>query len=198
MGTEPDLARSVELSDYLGILRRRWSLIVVVLVLAGAAAALWSLQRVPSYLATTSILIQPITSDQFGSQVRPDQLLNMTNEQQVVLSTPVAAKAVAALRAPATPEQLLERVSVDVPAKSQILAIHFSDPVPRTAQRGADEVAKAYLEIRASGVRRQIRASIANLERQIQVLGERRQVQNAILSRSSATTPAQLQSAQAL
>jgi non-specific protein-tyrosine kinase len=197
MSTEPDLARSVELSDYLGILRRRWLLIVVVLALAGAAAALWSLQRVPSYLATTSILIQPITSDQFGGQVRPDQLLNMTNEERVVLSTPVAAKAVAALRATATPEQLLERVSVDVPAESQILAIHFSDPVPHTAQRGADEVAKAYLEVRSSGVRRQIRASVANLERQIQVLGEQRQVQSAILSRSSAT-PAQLQSAQAL
>jgi succinoglycan biosynthesis transport protein ExoP len=197
MSTEPDLARSVELSDYLGILRRRWRLSVVILVLAATAAALWSWQRVPSYVATTSILVRPITSDQFGSQVRPDQLLNMTNEQEVVLSTPVAAKAVAALRARVTPEALLERVSVDVPAKSQILAIHFSDPVPRTAQRGADEVAKAYLEVRASGVRRQIKASVANLQREMQVLGEQRQAQNAILSGDSAT-PAQRQSAQAL
>jgi tyrosine-protein kinase len=197
MSAEPDLARSVELGDYLGILRRRWLLIVAILALAGAAAAIWSLQRLPSYQATTSILVRPITSDQFGSQVRPDQLLNMTNEQQVVLSTPVAAKAVAALHASVTPEELLERISVDVPAKSQILAIHFSDPAPSTAKRGADDVARAYLDVRATGVRRQITASVANLQRQLQALGQQRQAQNAILSGSSAT-PAQRQSAQAL
>jgi succinoglycan biosynthesis transport protein ExoP len=197
MSTEPDLARSVGLDDYLGILRRRWRLIVAILSLAGVAAAVWSLERVPSYQATTSILIQPITSDQFDSQVRPDQLLNMTNEQQVVLSTPVAAKAVAAMRAWATPEELLERVSVDVPANSQILAIHFSDPAPRTAQLGADELAKAYLDVRAMGVKQRIKASVANLQRQIEALGQRRQAQNAILSRSTAT-PAERQSAQGL
>lgn len=197
MSTEPDLARSVELSDYLGILRRHWLLIVAILALAGAAATIWSLQRAPSYQATTSILIRPVTSDQFGGQVRPDQLLNMTNEQQVVLSTPVAAKAVAAMHARTTPEELLERVSVDVPAKSQILAIRFSDPVPRTAQRGADEVAKAYLEVRATNVKREIKASVATLQRQIEVLGRQRQAQNVILSDSTATS-AQRQSAQAV
>jgi succinoglycan biosynthesis transport protein ExoP len=197
MRIEADLARSVELGDYLGLLRRRWHLIVAILALAGAFAAVWSLQRVPTYQATTSILIRPITSDQFANQVRPDQLLNMTNEQQVVLSTPVAAKAVAALHAQVTPEEMLERVSVDVPAKSQILAIHFSDPVPSTARRGADEVAKAYLDVRASGVRRQIMASVANLERQVEVLGKQRQAQNVILSDSTSTSD-QRQSAQAL
>jgi succinoglycan biosynthesis transport protein ExoP len=197
MSAEPDLAGSVEFADYLGILRRRWRLIVAVLALAGAAAGSWSLQRPPTYRATTSILIRPVTSDQFGDQVRPDQLLNMTNEQQVVLSTPVAAKAVAALRARVTPEELLERVSVDVPAKSQILAIHFSDPVPRVAQLGADAVAKAYLEVRAGGVKQQVDASINRLERQAVALGQERQAQNAIVSDKGAT-PEQRQSAQAV
>lgn len=197
MSSEPDLAGSVELADYLGILRRHRLLIVALLALAGVAAAVWSLQRPPSYLATTSILIRPITSDQFGGQVRPD-LLNMTNEQQVVLSTPVAAKVVAALHASETPEELLKRVSVDVPAKSQILEIHFSDPEPRTAQRGADQVAKAYLDVRARDVKQQIKASIASLERQAATLGQERQSQNAILSPDSGATPSQHQSAQAL
>lgn len=198
MSAEPDLAGSVELSDYLGLLRRRWLLIVAVLALAGAAAAAWSFQRPPSYTATTSVLIRPITSDQFGGQVRPDQLLNMANEQQVVLSTPVAARAVVLLRARATPEELLEHVSVDVPAKSQILAIHFSDPVPGTAQRGADMVAKAYLDVRSRGVARQVKASVTNLERQVQALGQQRQQQSEILSPDNTATPSQRQSAQAL
>jgi tyrosine-protein kinase len=198
MSAEPDLAGSVELGDYVGILRRRWLLIVVLVVLAGTAAIVWSLQRPPSYRATTSILVRPITSDQFGSQVRPDQLLNMVNEQQVVLSTPVAAKVVAALHAKVTPEELLERVSVDVPAKSLVLAIHFSDPVPRDAQRGADEVAKAYLDVRSRDVKQQIKASVASLERQVESLGEERQRQNAILSPDSAATPSERQSAQGL
>jgi polysaccharide biosynthesis transport protein len=197
MSAEPDLTGSVELGDYLGILRRRWLLIVTLVVLAGAAATIWSLQRPPSYQATTSILVRPITSDQFGGQVRPDQLLNMANEQQVVLSTPVAAKVVAALHANETPEELLERVSVDVPAKSLVLAIHFSDPVPRVAQRGADEVAEAYLDVRSRGVEQQIKASVAGLERQVESLGQEREQQNAILSDSGAT-PSQRQSAQAL
>jgi capsular exopolysaccharide synthesis family protein len=198
MSAEPDLAGSVELSDYLGLLRRRWLLIVAILALAGVAATVWSFQRPASYRATTAILVRPITSDQFGGQVRPDQVINMANEQQVVLSTPVAVRAVALLRARATPEELLERVSVDVPAKSQILAIHFSDPVPRTAQRGADMVARAYLDVRSRGVERQVNDSVANLERQVQVLSQQRQRQSEILSPDNNATPSQRQSAQAL
>jgi capsular exopolysaccharide synthesis family protein len=197
MSPEPDLTGSVELGDYLGILRRRWLLIVTLVVLVGAAAMIWSLQRPPSYRATTSILVRPITSDQFGGQVRPDQLLNMANEQQVVLSTPVAAKVVAALHANETPEKLLERVSVDVPAKSLVLAIGFSDPVPRDAQRGANEVAKAYLDIRSGDVRRQITTSVASLERQVKILGQQRQQQSDIINNPDTTT-SQRQSAQGL
>ena len=182
MTVEPIPAGSVEFREYLLFLRRQWLLVLVVTLLLGGAATVWSLQRTPVYEATASVLVRPITSDQFDPNQRPDQLLNMTNERQVVLSSPVAAKVGQALKSKATPQELLQHVAVDVPAKSQILAIHYDDLVPLTAQRGANEFAKGYLDARKSGVQAQLDKSTSGLQRQIDQLGNKVQQQNALLA----------------
>jgi capsular exopolysaccharide synthesis family protein len=171
---EPTPSGSVELRDYLAVLRRQLVLIVAITLLGAAAAAAYTFRRTPVYESTASVLVRAITTNAFDPGQRVDQQLNMFNQRQLAQSEPVAAVAARSLQTTITPAQLLEHVRVDVPANSQILRIHYRDTVPLTAQRGADAFAKAYLGVREADARAQATASqtrllkdVARLNRQI-------------------------------
>src|SRR5215218_2168625 len=169
---EPTPSGSVELRDYLVVLRRQLVLIVAVTLLGAGVAAAWSLGRATVYESTASVLAKAITTDAFDPGQRIDQQLNMFNQRQLAQSEPVAAAR--SLRTTATPAQLLDHVEVDVPANSQILRVRYRDTVPETARRGADAFAKAYLAFREADARAQAKASqtsllkdVARLNRQV-------------------------------
>src|SRR6266498_453149 len=106
-------------------------------VTGAVVATAWTLQRTPIYRGTSSVLVQPVSINRFEGTQRLDQQVNINNEKQVALSSAVAVLAGKFLDSPATPDELLQHASVDVPPNSQVLEIHYSDPIPRTAQRGA-------------------------------------------------------------
>jgi capsular exopolysaccharide synthesis family protein len=145
-------AGSLELGAYLAALRRQWPLLVVITLLAVGVATIWSVRQTPVYQATASVLVNPLRTSPSPPSARPDQLVNMTNEKQLALSAPVAQAAGKSLRSSATPDQLLEHVSVGVPADSQILKISYFDTAPLTAQHGANAFAQAYLDYRKNAV----------------------------------------------
>jgi capsular exopolysaccharide synthesis family protein len=164
---EPTPAGSVEFRHYLTVLKRQLALVVAVTVLGAAAAAAWSYRRIPVYQSTASVLVRAITTNAFDPGQRIDQQLNMSNQRQIATSEPVAKVAAQALGTTATPEQLLEHVSTDVPANSQVIRIHYRDTVPLTAQRGADAFANAYLAFREADARAQARASQTSLQKDV-------------------------------
>jgi tyrosine-protein kinase len=155
---------SVELRDYLTVLRRQLALIVAITLLGAAAAAAFSLRRPRLYESTTSVLVRAITTNAFDPGQRVDQQLNMFNQRQIAQSQPVAALAAKTLRTTATPDELLEHVDADVPANSQVIRIHYRDPVPAAAQRGAAAFATAYLDFRRSDAELQAKTSRAGLQ----------------------------------
>jgi tyrosine-protein kinase len=167
VGDAPTSAGSVELRDYLSLLRRQLAVIVAVTLLGAAAAAAWTLRRTPVYESTASVLVRAITSNTFDPGQRVDQQLNMFNQRQLAQSEPIARAAGRALRTTLTPAELLDHVEVEVPANSQILRFHYRDTVPLTAQRGADAFARAYLAFREAEARAQVRASQRTLQRDI-------------------------------
>jgi capsular exopolysaccharide synthesis family protein len=154
MNMEP--AGSLELRDYLVALRRQWPLLVLVTLLAVGVATVWSFRQTPVYQATASVLVNPLSTSPNPPAARPDQLINMTNEKQLALSAAVAEGAGKSLRSSATPDELLEQVSAEVPADSQILKISYLDTVPLTAQRGANAFAQAYLDYRGGAAVTQV------------------------------------------
>jgi polysaccharide biosynthesis transport protein len=168
---------SVELGDYLTVLKRQAALLLAVTLLGGAAAAAWSFRRTPVYEATASVLVRAITTNAFDPGQRVDQQLNMINQRQIAMSEPVAAVAAKTLQTTATPERLLQQVAVEVPANSQILRIRFRDTVPLSAQRGADAFATAYLAFREADARQQAKASQSSLQADVDRL--QRQVDRA-------------------
>jgi succinoglycan biosynthesis transport protein ExoP len=186
---EQAAAGSVELRDYLTPLRRQVALVVAVTLLGAAAAAAYTFRRTPVYESTASVLVRAITANAFDPGMRVDQQLNMFNQRQIAQSQPVAALAARTLGGAATPEQLLAHVSVDVPANSQVIRIHYRDTVPLTAQRGADAFAKAYLDFRRRDAELQARTSQAGLQNDLRKLtAELNQAQRTAANpRASAT-----------
>jgi tyrosine-protein kinase len=187
VSAEPVPAGSVELRDYLMVFRRQWWLIALLALIGVAAATAWTLQRTPIYQGTSSVLVQPVTINRFEGTQRLDQQVNMSNEKQVALSSAVAVMAGKFLNSPASPNELLDHASVDVPANSQVLEISYSDPVPRTAQRGADSFARAYIEYRKAGIARQVQASKSTLQHQLGTLAARIPGLDAVLASDTAS-----------
>ncbi|HET9008338.1 MAG TPA: polysaccharide biosynthesis tyrosine autokinase [Actinomycetes bacterium] len=163
----------MELRDHLAVFKRQVALILAITLLGAVAAAAYTFRRTPVYESNASVLVRAITTNAFDPGSRVDQQLNMFNERQLARSDPVAAIAAKSLKTTAPPAQLLEHVKVDVPANSQILRIRYRDPVPLTAQRGADAFATAYLAFREADARapaeaRQtsIQGDVARLQKQ--------------------------------
>ena len=169
---------------------------VAVLALAvGGSVAVRSLQQTPVYEATASVLVRPVGATSIETGRRPDQTVSMTGEQRIMQSEAVAAIAGRKLGVTATPPELLEHLSVDVPADSQILRVHFRAVDPRTAQRGADAFAQAFLAFRKEDVNRRVANSRSSLQRQIAALAAKKAGQDAIAAPDSSATPEQRRSA---
>ncbi len=169
------------------VLRRQWWLLALLALIGVAAATAWTLRQTPIYRGTSSVLVQPVSINRFEGTQRLDQQVNINNEKEVALSSAVAVMAGKFLNSPASPNELLRHVSVEVPANSQVLEISYSDPVPRTAQRGADSFARAYIEYRKAGIVRQIDASKSTLQKQIGTLAGRIQRLDDVLSSDTAS-----------
>jgi succinoglycan biosynthesis transport protein ExoP len=170
---EPMATGSVELGDYLRVVRRQFALILALAVLGAAAAAAYSFRRTAVYESSVSVLVRPITTNAFDPGQRVDQQLNMNNQRQIALSEPVAALAAKLLATKVSPAALLEHVAADVPQNSQIVRIHYRDTVPLSAQRAAEAFAKAYLSFRQTDAERQAKTTrqglvddIAGLQKQ--------------------------------
>jgi polysaccharide biosynthesis transport protein len=196
VSAEPTPAGSVELRDYLRVLKRQFLLILAVVLLGGAAAAAYSFRRTPVYESTASVLVRAITTNAFDPGQRVDQQLNMFNQRQLAVSEPVAAVAAKQLGTTATPEQLVKHVAADVPANSQIVRIHYRDTVPQTAQRGAEAFAKAYLAFREAEARTQAKSSQSALQKDIDRLQREVGKAEAVVANPN-STPEAIRAAQA-
>jgi polysaccharide biosynthesis transport protein len=181
----------VELHHDAGTLRRRWRIVAVLAMVVGGLVAVRSLQQTPVYEATASVLVRPLGATSIETGRRPDQIVSMAGEQRIMQSEAVAAIAGRKLGVTATPPELLEHVFVDVPAGSQILRVHFRSAEPRTAQRGADAFAQAFLDFRKKDVGRRVANSRSSLQRQIAALAAKKAGQDAIAAPDSSATPEQ-------
>ncbi|HEY2129192.1 MAG TPA: Wzz/FepE/Etk N-terminal domain-containing protein [Streptosporangiaceae bacterium] len=162
---------SFELSDYLGVLRRRWWLIVGLLCagLLGAAAYYETAPR--TYTATTSVYV---TATGAGSnQVqngRTNGTVNMDNEAQLVQSYTVAAIATQNLRSTTSPTDLVKNVSAAVPPNSQVLQISCSASSAAGSATCARAFAKAYLQNRSATATSALKAQLQTLQAKVQSL----------------------------
>jgi Mrp family chromosome partitioning ATPase/capsular polysaccharide biosynthesis protein len=159
---------SYDVSDYLGMLRRHWW-IVLAFVLAGTVGATMGARtQVKVYESTASVLVAPLASqDANATGGRTTGSINLDTEAQLVTSTDVATAAGKALKVSTPPSTLAGDVKVSVPPNTTVLDITYSAHTPAQAQAGAHAFATAYLGARAAAAQAAIDAELASLTAKI-------------------------------
>lgn len=175
-----EVESSVDLRDYVAILRRQRWLILAFAALGLVGALLRAVTSTPVYSATAEVLARPIDL----SSTDGDGNLNLETERELIVSTAVARLVRNRIGTSASPSELLERVSVEVPAETEVLQIVFSDPNPETAQRGAEAFAESYLDFR----RRQALDDAAHLSENLQLQISQLEAQIRVANQTIATT----------
>src|SRR5690606_33224485 len=95
------------------------------------------------------VLVKPVGMAALNPSARPDQLVNLPTERQLIRSTATVNLAAEKMGSPdASPSSMLSHLTITIPEGTQILEISFSAKDPETAQAGAQAFADAYLEQR--------------------------------------------------
>jgi capsular polysaccharide biosynthesis protein/MinD-like ATPase involved in chromosome partitioning or flagellar assembly len=161
---------SPDLSDYLGLLRRQWWVVLLVtLFVVGAAYGVT--QAMPrEYESVTSVLVQPAGQDTNVVGGRTKDAINLDTEAQLVRSTAIAAGAASLLRATEAHDDLARGVAVEVPPNTSVLKIKYTAPDPSRAQMGSHAFAEAYLRNRDATAQADIDAQVAALTSKVKQL----------------------------
>jgi Mrp family chromosome partitioning ATPase len=161
---------SPDLSDYLGLLRRQWWVVLLV-TLSVVGTAYGVTQAMPrEYESVTSVLVQPAGQDTNVVGGRTKDAINLDTEAQLVRSTAIAAGAASLLRATEAPDDLARGVAVEVPPNTSVLKIKYTAPDPSRAQMGSHAFAEAYLRNRDATAQADIDAQVAALTSKVKQL----------------------------
>lgn len=135
----------VRLQDHLAVLRRRWRLIAVCLLLAVVASLALSLSQTKMYQGTTSLLLQPqqATGDTSGAVMEPEEV---STQADVIASVQVARRVANELELDEDPQDLLRDVSVTVVDDKRVVEISALESQPKLAADVANAFARQYVD----------------------------------------------------
>ncbi|MGH2853392.1 MAG: polysaccharide biosynthesis tyrosine autokinase [Solirubrobacteraceae bacterium] len=155
-------------------LRRRWPLIVGV-VLAAVAVLLVSHERkAKSYTATANVAFQSGTLSEAGLQVSPsssgEPQREADTEVLIAHSAEVALAVAGQLHLQAEPSELLSKVKVEAAPNADVLNIVASAGDPQYAARLANAFAEQYIAFRAQSQLAGVNTAESKLQQQIAAL----------------------------
>lgn len=180
---DPSPEGTIDLHDFLSAIVRRKRLVLTVAFLVTVLAALYSYTRTPSYTATAEVLVRPTLTNPL-EPVRADDI-SLQTEMRIATSGDVAELARQKMGTDQSVTALVKNVDVTAPADTAILTFTYSDHDRRTAQRGAQAFADAYLEFKANEAKASIEARTGTLEDRIAALDKEIEVLD---SKIAATT----------
>src|SRR5205823_12799935 len=134
--------------EYLRILRtRKWSVIIVLVLLVGAAYA-YSARQTPIYQGTARVLVLLLNNPAGGGSQTRANPIDMPTEQQVATGEPVATLVQKDLHITTPVTTLLKHLKVTVVINTDVLAFAYQDPSKATAVKVANGFAMADIESR--------------------------------------------------
>jgi capsular polysaccharide biosynthesis protein len=187
---QPD---SFEAADYVGVLRRRWWIVLACTIIGLVVAFGYVTVAPKAYTATASVAVVPTAADQTnvvaGSRTS-GATVNLDTESQVVQSTTVATIAGKMMHSPLTPWALAQQVNVTVPPNSSILDISCKASTAVGAATCANDFAKAYLQNRSQSATNYVNQQLAKLQQKINGLNQAEGALNTKISALPSNSPA--------
>lgn len=138
MAVEPS---SVELGDYLGVIRRRYLVVGITVLICLVLGAGYGLTRPAVYRSTARVALPP---DE-GTPSAQAQAAEVQTEIAVVQSELVAQRAAEAIPGDADTRDLLQKVSAAAPTEARVIDVSYRASDPKAAQEGAQAFAEAYV-----------------------------------------------------
>nr|WP_202896024.1 polysaccharide biosynthesis tyrosine autokinase [Actinopolymorpha pittospori] len=139
---------SVELRDYLKVLRRRWAIIVACAVLATAAAVGVTLNQTPQYASTVRLFVSTpnsTSSDAYQGGLFSEQ--RAASYAEIVTGPEVARAVVDRLGLKQSPASLQSRTDASVVPNTVILKVTITDPVQARARVLVQAVAQEFIAL---------------------------------------------------
>jgi capsular polysaccharide biosynthesis protein/MinD-like ATPase involved in chromosome partitioning or flagellar assembly len=161
----------LQLADYAGVLRRRWWLIIVFAILGTVGGVGYYAVAHKVYVATASVYVTATggTANQVADG-RTSGAVNLDTEAQVVQSATVAQAAAKLMHSTAPLPKLIDRISVTVPANSQVLLISCEAGSADGSATCAQSFAQAYLTYTATSTTSAANSQISSLQSKISAL----------------------------
>ncbi|RIK10355.1 MAG: hypothetical protein DCC49_03545 [Acidobacteria bacterium] len=144
-------ATTLELRDYLGILRRRKWFIILPTVVILVAAITASLLTTPIYEASADVLIQSNKRSSVIADVAmpaEDPARELQTQIQVITSRPVAEETAKRLQLNVPPEAIQARVTAQVLGQTSIIRVRARDASASLARDIANGVSATYIDLR--------------------------------------------------
>jgi capsular exopolysaccharide synthesis family protein len=158
------------LSRYVETVRERFWVILAAVVVTTGIAILYVLTATKTYVATSDMLITPITGDDpvltsLGLlRESSDPTRDVQTASQLIANIDVAKRAGENLETDESPEALLAGVTAEPVANSNIVAVAASETSPEYAAEVANAFAKAAVDERTARMHDQIAARLPRLE----------------------------------
>lgn len=140
---QDDYESTVDLREYIAILKaRRWTILLVTILVLGAAIG-FSATQTPMYTAQARVLVEiPLL------ETGVPQLVNLETERQLVDSQTVATLAQDGLGVDNDIESLLAGLTVSAPPEAEVLEISYTATEPAFARDAANAFADAYISFK--------------------------------------------------
>jgi succinoglycan biosynthesis transport protein ExoP len=173
VSTNPSLEPSVEMGDYLSVIRRR-KVLIAAMTVAGLALALFysTVLATPSYVAEAEVFVVPVTPP--FQEVNLDRAVVMGTERELARSDSVAQMVKDRMKLKDSVSDLQRKLGVTVVGSTQILEITCRQATRLLAQQCSQAFADAYLDLRKQrsvavrdASRANVEASLAPINNQI-------------------------------
>ena len=161
-----------QLSDLFGALRRHWGVVVAAALIGLVIGVLAGLVVPGRYTATTSVAVNPMTTDPLNTSADSSRAVNMATERELAESRSVAAAAAELLgaRYDLSTKAVQDATTAETVQDSQVLTIRFTGSSGRESADGSNAVARAYLDARHEVAADQVERLEAKAQKQVDTL----------------------------
>jgi Mrp family chromosome partitioning ATPase/capsular polysaccharide biosynthesis protein len=159
--------------DYLGpVIARRWLVLAIVIVVAGATYAYYS-RKPPVYTASTELYVGASANPVLNLSAVPNTPRGLQDDASLITTTEMAAVVARHIGYTGPPANLLGGVTAIPVSNADFITITAQAGTPRRAARLANAFTRAYIRTTTAQGRRSISSSIASLQKQLRQLPKR-------------------------